>query len=511
MAHIAVPKSSARLMAQTLPYRRIGVISNHIAASKQAAGSAVGAARTHCSIESKSLLGTGEDALRKMAREIFNAGCEAVNPYNAVSRAVEVDGNQLMLCKQKIELKNIKRIFLIAAGKASIGMAQGILDKLGPKISEGVVVTKHGHAKGHNLPSNIKLFEAGHPTPDKYSQIGTQSILDLARRVTEQDLVIVCISGGGSALLCAPRQGISLEEMQVVTRALLACGCSIDDKNAILKHLSQVKGGQLRKAIFPGKCASLVLSDVVGDPLHVIASGPTVPDTSTLEECRKILERYKLENQVIPSSCLEHILSSKAVETPKQEDNMFKDDLVEIIGSNQIATKACTEKAASMGFRTLDLGSHIEGDALAVGTVMAGILRSVQKHATPSPPPLAIICGGETTMTLPPNPGFGGRNQALALSAMKALAGVQKVALLSGGTDGGDGPKHDAAGAVITGSDFDFATQNGLDYAKALATADSYTFFKEFENARFGAKNVMHMRDGPTGTNVMDLIIMLAV
>eukprot|EP00466_Bigelowiella_natans_P001049 jgi/Bigna1/88473/estExt_fgenesh1_pg.C_320111 len=462
-----------------------------------------------------------EDGLREIARNIFKAGCEAVAPSKAISNAIHVmpDGKSMKVSERVVPLSEFDNIFVIAAGKAAVGMAEGIVAKVGAeRISEGVVITKYGHSRGHRLPSaQFQVHEAGHPSPDQNSVQGTQAVLKLASKASENDLVIVCLSGGGSALLCSPVDGVSLAEMQAATKALLACGCSIDDKNAILKHLSLVKGGQLRRQIHPGQCVSFILSDVVGDPLDVIASGPTVPDTSTMEECKRIMARFGLEKR-FPASCNEHLIASSALssssvsrETPKSGDLMFKYDVVEVVGSNSLAVRACAEKAREYGFEPLVLGSYIEGDALAVGTAMGGILKSVAEEELPRKRPVAIIGGGETTMTLPPNPGLGGRNQALALSAMRTIRGLSKVAFLAAGTDGGDGPKHDAAGAVVTGSDFKLAAEHGLDYEDAITSANSYGFFKDLEKSLYaGRENVMHLRDGPTGTNVMDLIIMLA-
>ncbi|GAB5354748.1 hypothetical protein AAMO2058_000145900 [Amorphochlora amoebiformis] len=457
-----------------------------------------------------------ENDLREAARKIFAAGCAAVEPKSAVMTHMRLSANGKFLeilrngnPESRIQLSDIDHIYVIGAGKAAVGMTEGLFSSIGSLITEGVIVTKYDHAKDHKLPSNVSVFEAGHPSPDTNSVKGTEAILEMASKATERDLVIVCLSGGGSALLCKPVDDVTLSDKTRVTDALLACGCPIQEKNSILKHLSQVKGGQLRQAFAPARCISLILSDVVGDRLDTIASGPTVGDDSTVDDVIRVLKEYGLEEK-IPKSCYHHLTSPKqTIETPKPGEAVFENDIVEIVANNQKAREAARAMAESLGFKTSVIHTEFQGDAINTGSLLAkSFLQSISKVRKDSTP-IAVIAGGETTMTLPSNPGVGGRNQALALSAMKTISEHPRIALLAAGTDGGDGPGHDAAGAVVTGEDYKEAIKLGLDYNKAMETADSYAFLQEFEKLRFGKENVMHLRDGPTGTNVMDLVVML--
>lgn len=461
---------------------------------------------------------TSDEELRSMARKIFSAAVNAVRPYQAVRDTCRVDGSTMTVSrvcadgkldgKRTFDLSAYSRVSLLAFGKASVGMATAVQDILGDRLSEGVVVTKYGHLEKHRLDSKrLQIVEAAHPTPDSNSVRGAGLVLDAARRADKETLTIVCVSGGSSSLLCAPIDGVSLDELTATTDALLASGCDIGDKNCVLKHLSRVKGGQLRRAIAPGTCITLVISDVVGDELDVIGSGPTVPDPTSFDMARSVAKRFSLGN-AIPASCSAAIEKGKA-ETPGPGDPLFNGDAVSLVATNRTAILQAGSMAESLGFQTVLLGSHIEGEAAQVAKTLCGIATSARAHGIPAAGPVAIICGGETTVTLPPNPGVGGRNQALALAAMKHISGLPGVALLSGGTDGGDGPKNDAAGAVVTGGDYRAALDAGLDYEGAFTRANSYLFFKAFERAKFQTENRAHLRDGITGTNVSDVMVIL--
>lgn len=452
-----------------------------------------------------------DDTLRDLARQIFKAGCAAVDPNAAIKNVLKFHANALEIDGETIHLDSIDEIIVLGAGKASFAMVQALQDVLGDRISRGVVVTKYGHTESHGLGKQLELLEASHPTPDENGVNATRRLLDVAASAGDRSLVLCCISGGSSALLCAPPQGITLSDKQKATRQLLACGCAVQEKNAVLKHLSLVKGGQLLRACYPARVVSMILSDVVGDPLDVIGSGPTVPDTTDFESCVKVLETYGIRD-TFPKSCLEYLIQGrdgKFPETPKPGENFFQRTTTKVVAGNATAVEAATKKAESLGLRTLILSTFLEGEACEVAKFWSALAREELRHERPVGLPACIIGGGETTVTLPNSPGIGGRNQAMALSAALRLQGLEGVAFLAGATDGGDGPNHDSAGAVVCGSDIAHAVDFQLDAQAYLQACDSYTFFRKYEKAKFGRNNVMHLRDGSTGTNVADLAVLV--
>lgn len=312
-------------------------------------------------------------------------------------------------------------------------------------------------------------------------------------------------------MLAAPPEGITLAEKREATKQLLGCGCPIELKNGVLKHLSQVKGGQLLAACQPATVASLIMSDVVGDPLDVIGSGPTVPDLSTFQECMQTLREYKILDS-FPAKCRDHLergAAGQIPETPKQGDAMFKRSVMEIVASNATAANAAIVEAQKQGFSTMLFSTELEGEATEVAKTLVAIAKEEVKRQRPVKLPACIVAGGESTVTLPPNPGIGGRNQLMALSACKLIDGLKEVAILCGGTDGGDGPANDSGGAVVVGSDAKAAKAAGLDIASHLEGCNAYRFFEKLEDAKYGKHNVLHLRDGPTGTNVADLMVVL--
>ncbi|MBU0512973.1 MAG: DUF4147 domain-containing protein [Chloroflexi bacterium] len=381
-----------------------------------------------------------------------------------------------------------------------------------------------------NLP--ISIFPASHPVPDERSVAGAQKIIDLLSTTTANDLVICLISGGGSALLTSPVAGISLTDLQSLTSALLACGATINEINTLRKHLSRVKGGQLARWIAPARSATLILSDVVGDPLDVVASGPTVPDSSTYADALAVVDKYNLGAQ-IPPAIMTHLQSGangNIPETPKPGDPVFKRAENSIIGNNLQAAQAAIEQAKAEGFNTLLLTTSLQGEARAAGRMLAAVARQIAATGDPIPRPACIVAGGETTVTLSlPHPqplsqgergvflplplgapfgddkgrgegGLGGRNQELALAAVSELAGLPDVMLIALATDGDDGPT-DAAGAVVTGETLARARELGLDPAEFLARNDSYHFFEPLGDL---------LKPGPTQTNVCDLTFIFA-
>jgi hydroxypyruvate reductase len=379
-----------------------------------------------------------------------------------------------------------------------------------------VIVVKEGHTETKNEErgtmkkdgasliahrSSFTVLEAGHPLPDQRGVDGARRMADLLAQTTEHDLVIALISGGGSALLTLPAPGVTIADMQALTRALLACGASINEINTLRKHLDQLKGGGLARMVHPAALATLVLSDVVGNPLDVIASGPTVPDPTTFADAYAILERYAIVDQ-IPESILARLrrgVAGEVDETLKPGDPRFDHIQNLVVGSGAQATGAALEAARAAGFNTLLLTTFIQGEAREVGRALAAVARELAATGQPIPRPACVVVGGETTVTLRGG-GKGGRNQELALAAAADLAGLADVALVALATDGGDGPTN-AAGAVATGATIERARALGLDPAASLAHNDSYSFFAALGDL---------LQPGPTQTNVNDLVFIFA-
>jgi hydroxypyruvate reductase len=346
----------------------------------------------------------------------------------------------------------------------------------------------------------VRTIEAGHPVPDKNGEAGSEKILALAADAGEKDLLLCMISGGGSALLPKPVPGVTLEDKQETTRILLACGANIHEINTLRKHLSCIKGGNLAVAAAPATIVTLLLSDVVGDDLDVIASGPSVGDGSTFFDCMAIAAKYGIE-ELLPKPVLNYFnkgLKGLVPETPKPDHPVFKKTDNFIIGSNMDALLAAEQEAVQRDYQTLILSSTIEGETRDVARMHASICREVINTGHPLQPPACILSGGETTVTLKGD-GLGGRNQEFALWAAAGIAGPEPTVLLSGGTDGSDGPT-DAAGAIVDHATLSRAAVQKLEIDKYLANNDSYRFFNELGDL---------LITGPTNTNVMDIRIML--
>lgn len=435
--------------------------------------------------------------LREDSQQIFAAGLVAVDPVVAVQRAVNRQDNQLYVDGVRYDLPDYAHVYVLGAGKAGATMAQGLEGVLGDRLTEGAITVKYGHLAP---VSRVRLYEAAHPVPDAAGVQAGKAIQRLAVQATEHDLVFCLLSGGGSALLPAPSPGITLVEKQHVTSLLLACGASIDEINCIRKHISQLKGGQLARLVAPARLVTLILSDVVGDRLDVIASGPTVPDPTTFGDCLDRLAHYHLLDR-LPASVLAHLQAGQTgqlPETPKATDPAFTRTQTVIIGSNYLALQAAQTAALQRGYRTLILSSSIEGEARQIARMHAAIAREIRQHRVPLAPPACIIAGGETTVTLQGD-GLGGRNQEFALAAALDIAGLEQVVVLSAGTDGSDGPTP-AAGALVDGETVRRAQDLGLRPEAFLQRNDAYHFFQALNDL---------VITGPTGTNVMDMHILL--
>jgi len=414
---------------------------------------------------------------RKDVLNILSAALNAVDPYNAVKNFLD---------KQKIDISDFKDIYLIGFGKASIKMTKAVCDTF--KIKKGIVITNETKKK---LDNNIQVFTGGHPLPNENSINGTEKTLQLIEKCRENDLLIVLISGGGSALLSKPR--IPLNDLKKTTDLLLKSGANIKEINTIRKHLSLVKGGQLIKK---AKCKviSLIISDIIGDPIQFIASGPTYPDSTTFSDAEEILRKNDLWEK-IPFSAKKIIQDGKKgliPETPKQDDSVFEKVNNFIIANNKTACEHAEKKAEELGYKTLFLTSSLEGEARETGKYL---IEKAKNHLTNEK--TVFISGGETTVTVK-GKGDGGRNQEMVLGAIETLSNENMV-FSSFATDGIDG-KSDAAGAIADGFSYKKALEKNLDPEKYLKNNNSYEFFKE---------NGDLLITGPTGTNVMDIQIIL--
>ena len=440
-----------------------------------------------------------EKNLRSQAKDILGAALKAVDPAAALKKSLRLEGNTLWVGEHPLELGNYKKIIAVGAGKAGAPMAAALEEVLGERLLAGRVVVKDGHL----LPTNIiKVSEASHPVPDARGVQAGQEIADLlAENAGPKTLVFCLLSGGGSALLVAPAPGVSLADKQETTGQLLACGADIAETNAIRKHLSSLKGGGLARLAAPSQVVSLIISDVVGDRLDVIASGPTIPDHSTWTDCQEILTRYGIWDKV-PSSVrgrIEEGLMGKLADTPKPGDESLKDVVNLIIAANRQTLDHAAQKAREIGYQTLILSSTIEGETKDIARMHAALAREIRATGHPLSPPCCLISGGETTVTLGQNPGKGGRNQEFALAAALDIEGMENVLMLSAGTDGTDGPT-DAAGAQADGQTAARARALGLNPRDFLMRHDAYNFFQ-----RLGDLIVT----GPTRTNVMDIRLVL--
>jgi glycerate 2-kinase len=454
--------------------------------------------------------------LRRDLLELQRVALNAVDPFAAVTRCLAREGGTLLFdgkvwrdaegaCHQGTLCQSEPRVALISVGKAAVPMAAAAAGILGDLLAAGIVVTKYGHVTVADLPASLELFEAGHPIPDEAGSRAGQAIVALLgeSRATSKsrfDLVLVLLSGGASALVPAPVSGLTLHHLQVTTDLLLRAGATIVEMNAVRKHLSQLKGGQLARLASPIPIATLVLSDVVGDPLDVIASGPTAPDPTTYGDADAILTRYALRDRV-PTEVLDHLargVTGELDETPKPNDPLFRRVLTKIVGSNRQAAEAAVAQAERLGYHSLLLTTFMEGEAREIAKVAVACARSIRAHAQPLAPPACLVWGGETTVTVR-GKGKGGRNQELALSAALGLSGMDDVALMALATDGTDGPT-DAAGAIVDGATIARAKARAWDPLATLHDNDAYHLLDSTSDL---------LRIGPTGTNVNDLLILL--
>ncbi len=436
---------------------------------------------------------------------ILAASLAAVDPDLLIKDYLTRENNRLYLPGHEIDLQRFRRIYLLGIGKAALSMSTGLEDLIGDRLTEGFVLTKKGQSHlPESSPRKNRIFTGGHPVPDEDGLQATKEILDHLLSLNEDDLVIVLISGGSSALFTQPADGISLADLRKTNQILLSCGADIREMNTIRKHLSRVKGGGLAKTLYPAQILTLILSDVMGDPADMIGSGPTAPDPSTFSDALAVIDKYGLKD-VLPELVvgrLDQGAQGSLPETPKAGDPCFKDVINLILANNRKALEGGLAQAQVEGFSTRILPDHLNGEACAVGADLAHRLADLAREGNPLPRPACLIAGGETTVTLTNStkPGLGGRNLETALCAIALLDGLDNIALITLATDGEDGATN-SAGAVVTGESHQLCQRLGLDPESYLQNHDSYTLFENLDDL---------LLIGPTGTNVNDLCFLFA-
>ncbi|ODN31020.1 glycerate kinase type-2 family protein [Fervidobacterium thailandense] len=413
--------------------------------------------------------------LKTILRAIVDEIIKESDPYTCVREYVE-----------KIPvLKNGDQIILVAIGKAAWRMAKAAKDSLKERIKTGIVVTKYGHSEGDI--EGLQIYEAGHPIPDENSLIATKRILEVTSNLSEKDLVLFLVSGGGSSLFELPQDGICIEDIQKLTTQLLKSGASIVEINTVRKRLSKVKGGRFAQHVYPARIVSLVLSDVLGDRLDTIASGPAYPDSTTTEQVLEIIKRYNLK---ISKELMNLLLQ----ETPKELPNVE----TYIVGNVQKACKVARDFLERLGLNVIVLTTQLSCEAREAGRFLAAIAKEIRNHDRPVKKPAAVIVGGETVVRVTSS-GKGGRNQELALAFAVEVDGMDNLALCSFGTDGTDGPT-DAAGGIVDGNTCEKIRKAGYSPQRLLDDNDSYTALKLADDL---------LVTGPTGTNVNDVVILI--
>lgn len=436
------------------------------------------------------------------ARRIYDSALAAVDPYGAVRRLLSLAGGRLVAKDRTYVLDQYEQLLVVGGGKAAAAMGRAVEDILGERIGAGLLIAGRG---GAPALSRIELVRASHPLPDEAGMAATQKILALLQAAGARTLALCLISGGASALMAAPARGLTLADKQQTTGLLLRSGASIAELNAVRKHLSAVKGGRLARAAHPAALLSLILSDVIGDRLDVIASGPTVPDASTFADAAAVIDRFGLWPR-LPGPVAAHLrrgLAGGEPETVKAGDPCFATAAHLLVGSLSLALEAAFTEAVRLGYVTEIVSRELKGEARLAARDLAERARDSLRRLAAGER-RCLLSGGETTVTVRGN-GRGGRNQELALAFALEIAGSGGITLLSAGSDGIDGPT-DAAGALVDGATAAVAARLGLDAVDFLERNDSYTFFQELERR---GRPGCHLRTGPSGTNVADLQVIL--
>jgi hydroxypyruvate reductase len=437
-----------------------------------------------------------------MVNDIIETALEAVDPYRCTQKFINLTDSYLKIGNETYIMNEIGDIYVLGTGKAVLPMTQAVCNVLGDHLAGGVIIGKHADSQIlDKLPHSIQVHFGDHPVPSERSFESAQKMTAFTDRMKAKDLVICLISGGGSSLMTLPVETVSLADMQEVTRQLLFSGATINEVNAVRKHLDKIKGGGLAKYVWPAKLTTLVLSDVIGDSLDAIASGPTVPDASTYSDVLLIIHKYQLESS-IPENVLLYIKAGKngqIPETVKSDDECMQAAHTYIVGSLTLSIQAAAKKAAQTGFNTRILTSELTGEAREVGEKLAGELLLMAGELNSDGKPGLLIAGGETTVTVK-GEGKGGRNQEASLSAAKELKGCPNCLFISLATDGEDGPT-DAAGAAVNGFTITKGIEQGLDADEYLERNDAYHYLEAVDSL---------IKIGPTGTNVNDLVFAFA-
>ena len=444
------------------------------------------------------IIHTSNARIRRLLKALLQSSLNAADPNKALKKTVTRKKHHLWVNHVKYDLFQYQRIVCVGAGKASGHMARTLEQLLGKYLDSGTIIVPDGYRASTN---NVCIFEARHPLPDSRGVRATRQIIKVVGSLTKNDLLIVLLSGGASSLLCAPAYGLTLTDKQRTTNMLLRCGANIHELNIVRKHLSAIKGGQLAQAT-SAKILTLVISDVIGDNLATIGSGPTVPDPTTFHEAKTILELYQIWNKV-PQNIRQHLdqgIHGHLPETWKRGRHHSSRHQSIILANNRTAIDGMAKEAKRMGLRPYILDSSLQGEAKDLGVILGAMARDMRESGNPVRPPACLIAGGEPTVTVT-GKGKGGRAQECVLAAAKELAGLPNVVVAGFGTDGRDGPT-DAAGAMVDGKTVHRAMENGLSIEGSLERHNSYTFFNKVGG---------HIITGPTKTNINDIYLIVAL
>lgn len=434
---------------------------------------------------------SGRAKLSKARSDVLralNEALEAASPGLILKKKLKLVGTKLVIGQVKLDLDDYDRILVIGGGKAAASMASELESLLGKRITAGLVNIPD-YLKVQRKTRRIRFHRATHPVPSEKGVRGVEEMLELIGTPRRKDLIICIITGGGSALMPMPIKGLKLSDEISATRLLLKSGAPIEEINCVRKHLSAIKGGRLAEKLYPARVLTLIISDVVGDGLDEIASGPTVPDPTTYRDVMRILEDYRILKK-LPDR-IRRLVRTKLVDTPKPGSKIFNNVSNVLVGTNEQSCLAAMERLKRSGYDTKILSTHIQGEAKEAGKFYAAILRDMK-------PSSAIVAGGETTVTITGKAGKGGRNQELVLSASLGIVGTGGAVIASMGTDGVDGPT-DAAGAISDWNTIQRSKKKKLDARSLLRSHSSHSFFKELGDL---------IITGPTGTNVNDITVM---
>lgn len=432
--------------------------------------------------------------------KIIAASLKAADPFVSISKCIRYSDDAINICGRKYDLEKINRIYLVGTGKAVIPMTSAAMEKIGEVVDSGIVISKHFFEK-QITPEKIRVLYGSHPIPSKKSVSSTRDMVRFLEQAGKDDLIINLISGGGSSLMTQPCEGLNLRHIQELTETLIKCGASIQEINTIRKHVDRVKGGGLARIAKEAAIETLIVSDVLGNDISMIASGPTSPDVTTFEDAIAIIKKYELENS-IPCQIYDHLIlgmTGKIEETLKPDSPIFGNKNNHIVASLSDSITQAASTAERLGYQASIISTNIVGEAREIGKMSGSILKTLASTELVSKRPAVIIGGGETTVKVV-GTGKGGRNQEIAFGAMEIVSGCKNCALITLATDGEDGPTN-AAGAYITGETISRAKTRKLDPNTYGKNNDTYTFFDELDNL---------VITGPTGTNVNDLIFLFA-